>query len=379
VVEVSVSDLMTGYAGQTGKQTREIFDAARGKVLFVDEAYQLNPARGGPYAQEAVDEIVKCLTHSDFKEKIVVIFAGYVEDINEMLTVNKGLQSRFQEKIEFQNFSREKTILLLKTGLEKKQLALNCDALDNLNDAMDKLVKIPTFSNGRDIDNLVSRVLMTYISDFSSDVYPDGRAMISWGCLNSALSAMISERSTERIANSNLSTVDTSKALTCSAGVMERPPPRTNIATTQQQHTHENNRHCDQSSEINDFNSSLFDVCFETVLNDESWNSADGVKYLSGLPPDDPKLYELACLVATRLKISKDEAMKKVCNWREKQLDVQRLIEEQEEEQELARKQKRKAKVPIWQCQACGRACKPFIVCHYMPRVIGYSEIDVSK
>jgi AAA+ superfamily predicted ATPase len=45
VVETSVSNFFTGYVGQAGKQTREIFQSARGKVLFIDEAYQLNPAK----------------------------------------------------------------------------------------------------------------------------------------------------------------------------------------------------------------------------------------------------------------------------------------------------------------------------------------------
>lgn len=47
VEEISASDLSTGFSGQSGKKTREIMRKARGGVLFIDEAYQLDPARGG--------------------------------------------------------------------------------------------------------------------------------------------------------------------------------------------------------------------------------------------------------------------------------------------------------------------------------------------
>ena len=64
--EVKASDLVTGYTGQAGKKTREILKESRGSVLFIDEAYQLDPARGGHYMTEAVDELVGALTEEEF-------------------------------------------------------------------------------------------------------------------------------------------------------------------------------------------------------------------------------------------------------------------------------------------------------------------------
>jgi SpoVK/Ycf46/Vps4 family AAA+-type ATPase len=65
-VEVSASDLTTGFVGQAGQKTREMLTKARGKVLFVDEAYQLKPSPSRGFMGEVVDEMVKCLTSEDF-------------------------------------------------------------------------------------------------------------------------------------------------------------------------------------------------------------------------------------------------------------------------------------------------------------------------
>jgi AAA+ superfamily predicted ATPase len=79
VVEASVTDLIGEYLGQTGPKTIKMFEKARGKVLFIDEAYRLGQ---GPFAKEAIDEIVDCLTKEDFIGRIVVILAGYQEEID---------------------------------------------------------------------------------------------------------------------------------------------------------------------------------------------------------------------------------------------------------------------------------------------------------
>ena len=67
-----------------------------GKVLFVDEAYRLGE---GQFAKEAIDELVDSLTKPQFFGKLVVILAGYTENMNKLLKVNPGLSSRFPEEI----------------------------------------------------------------------------------------------------------------------------------------------------------------------------------------------------------------------------------------------------------------------------------------
>src|SRR5580698_6081405 len=90
VVECSASDLVGQYVGQTGPKTKKLFEKGLGKVLFVDEAYRLSE---GHFAKEAVDELVGILTDETFKSKLVVILAGYDQEMNKLLAVNPGLSS----------------------------------------------------------------------------------------------------------------------------------------------------------------------------------------------------------------------------------------------------------------------------------------------
>ena len=78
VVECSAADFSTGFAGQASKKTEDMLQKARGGVLFIDEAYQLNPIRGGSYMTEAVDTLVKSLTSKAFEDRILVILAGRI-------------------------------------------------------------------------------------------------------------------------------------------------------------------------------------------------------------------------------------------------------------------------------------------------------------
>ena len=105
VVECSASDLVTGYVGQAGSKTREMFRSALGGVLFIDEAYRLNPRKSPGFMQEVVDEIVQILTEKQFKNKMAVIFAGYEQDMDELFEVNPGLKSRVSKTLRFDDFS----------------------------------------------------------------------------------------------------------------------------------------------------------------------------------------------------------------------------------------------------------------------------------
>lgn len=98
VEERSAKDLVGEYVGQTGPKTEKLLESALGKVLFIDEAYRLAE---GPYAKEAVDELVDCITKPKFFQKVIIILAGYDNDINQLMSINPGLSSRFPGESSF--------------------------------------------------------------------------------------------------------------------------------------------------------------------------------------------------------------------------------------------------------------------------------------
>jgi SpoVK/Ycf46/Vps4 family AAA+-type ATPase len=155
VVQVSASEFSTGFVGQTAAKTRDIFDSARGAVLFIDEAYRLYDPAGRSYMQEAVDEIVTLLTEEPYRGKMVVIFAGYAGQMEAMLDrVNPGLKSRVSDVIDFPDFDAAAAAEIAEAMLARKRLrvprSLAPDAA--------RLVGAPQWANGRDVETWARRI-----------------------------------------------------------------------------------------------------------------------------------------------------------------------------------------------------------------------------
>lgn len=105
-IEVSRSDLVAGYIGQTAKKTREVLESALGGVLFIDEAYSLSQGSENDFGKEAIDEILKFM--EDHRKDMVIIFAGYTKEMSEFLQMNSGLASRIPHTFDLRIIHRMK-------------------------------------------------------------------------------------------------------------------------------------------------------------------------------------------------------------------------------------------------------------------------------
>lgn len=177
VIECSASDLVGEYMALTGPKTRNLLTRALGKVLFIDEAYQLKTDYSG-FASEAVGELVDCLTKPKFKANLIVILAGYTNEMDKLLRTNPGLSSRFPEEVVFQCMTPCQSIKLLlqKLGTAKISLqqtdGLKEDSSREAHHLFRSLSALPSWGNGRDIETLsksiISRVLQTADPDPST-------------------------------------------------------------------------------------------------------------------------------------------------------------------------------------------------------------------
>ncbi|PBK69035.1 P-loop containing nucleoside triphosphate hydrolase protein [Armillaria solidipes] len=176
VIECSASDIIAQYVGQTGPLVRKMFDKALGQVLFIDEAYRL---KEGVYAKEAIDEIVDLLTQDRIKGKIVVILAGYDEDINELLSVNRGLSSRFPEEIVFQNLRPEECLAILSKQLKKKDVVLpglddeTSGTFAQLAEMFEEWSQLPSWGNARDVITVSQKMIGIALQHSSDDENAD--------------------------------------------------------------------------------------------------------------------------------------------------------------------------------------------------------------
>ena len=163
-IEVSASNFTTGYMGQSGQKTREIFTRALGRVLIVDEAPGLIPKHGS-YNSEVINEIVQLLTNPKFKNKLIVVFTGYELPMQQLMKSDEGLNRRFPYKIKFEPIGKDLACSIFRAKLLKRNFTLNDDAERALGDVMQKLIRAPGWSNAGDVELLFGEAKMQFGDD----------------------------------------------------------------------------------------------------------------------------------------------------------------------------------------------------------------------
>jgi SpoVK/Ycf46/Vps4 family AAA+-type ATPase len=161
LVEVSRADLVAEYVGQTAQRTREVFDRARGGVLFIDEAYTLAPTdrSGNDFGREAVDTLIKLM--EDHRDDVVVIAAGYAEEMRRFLAAYAGLGSRFSHHIEFEDYQPEQLLTIVEQHAAVAGYELDAGARAAVLEHFQRVCRTPDFGNGRAarraLDDMISR------------------------------------------------------------------------------------------------------------------------------------------------------------------------------------------------------------------------------
>lgn len=159
VIKVFKKDLIGTRVGETERKMREIFNRARGNVLFIDEAYALNADDGGA-GRIVLDALVDELGNDN--TDMIVILAGYPDEMEKLLDSNDGLKSRFTNIFQFNDYSVEE---LLKIALESKaakDFEFTPVALQRLEAYIRRevLKKQKSFGNGRFVTRLITNVIL---------------------------------------------------------------------------------------------------------------------------------------------------------------------------------------------------------------------------
>ena len=159
-VETDRSGLVAEYVGQTATKTNAVIDSALNGVLFIDEAYALVPENAAnDYGQEAISTLLKRM--EDDRDKLVVIIAGYPNEMQRFIDSNPGLQSRFTRYINFPDYNDQELFDIFKLYLNKNQYSLSDDAAELLKNNLKYVVanKTKNFGNARYVRNIFERAV----------------------------------------------------------------------------------------------------------------------------------------------------------------------------------------------------------------------------
>ena len=159
-VETDRSGLVAEYVGQTATKTNAIVDSALNGVLFIDEAYALVPEGSGQdYGQEAISTLLKRM--EDDRDKLVVIIAGYTNEMKRFIDSNPGLQSRFNRYINFPDYSAQELVKIFHMYMKKNQYTISDEADTLLKEKLDYAVehKDRNFGNARYVRNVFEKAI----------------------------------------------------------------------------------------------------------------------------------------------------------------------------------------------------------------------------
>ena len=162
-IEVSRTDLIAGYQGQTALKVKKVIEKAKGGVLFIDEAYSITENdRSDSYGRECLTELTKAL--EDYREDLVVIVAGYTEPMRKFFDSNPGLKSRFNTFIEFSDYTVDELEEILLSLCEKNDYCMEKKAMDAIHIFLENkhVQENKDFSNGRFMRNIYDDLIMNH-------------------------------------------------------------------------------------------------------------------------------------------------------------------------------------------------------------------------
>lgn len=159
LIETDRSGLVAEYVGQTAPKVNKLVDSALDGILFIDEAYALTQAGGNDYGKEAVATLLKRM--EDDRDRLVVILAGYTKEMSEFLESNSGLKSRFNNYIDFPDYSADELCQIFDFHAKRNDCHTSPDATKAVRAYITDAVKHKDayFGNARFVRNLLEKAL----------------------------------------------------------------------------------------------------------------------------------------------------------------------------------------------------------------------------
>lgn len=176
LIEVSAKDLIASYVGQTAGKTYAAIKSAMGGVLFIDEAYAINTSGNNSFGEECIATLIKAM--EDYKDKLVVIFAGYEKEMEDFIDKNPGFRSRVGYKINFEDYSTDELMEIFDGILVDDNLKIEDLARIHVSEIVEKARKIKDFGNGRYIHKMYQNIIIEHAKNTQDLEEKDERLFI---------------------------------------------------------------------------------------------------------------------------------------------------------------------------------------------------------
>jgi SpoVK/Ycf46/Vps4 family AAA+-type ATPase len=167
LVETDRSGLVAEYLGQTAVKTNKIIDEALDGILFIDEAYSLY-VKGPDYGQEAIATLLKRM--EDDRDRLIVILAGYTNEMQAFINANPGIRSRFSRFIFFPDYSSTELAEIIFANAAKYDFVLSDKVKTYIKERLDKVVgnKPKDFGNARYVRNVFEKIIQAQANRLAS-------------------------------------------------------------------------------------------------------------------------------------------------------------------------------------------------------------------
>jgi SpoVK/Ycf46/Vps4 family AAA+-type ATPase len=159
LIETDRAGLIGEYVGHTAPKVNKVVDSALNNVLFIDEAYSLVSEGSDDYGKEAVATLIKRM--EDDRDKLVLIVAGYKDEMNTFIETNPGLKSRFNRFIEFEDYNPDELYKIFVYQCEKLKYVLTAETENKLKNLFEDAYKNRNkfFGNGRFVRNFFEKTI----------------------------------------------------------------------------------------------------------------------------------------------------------------------------------------------------------------------------
>jgi len=176
-VEVDRTDLVGEYLGKTAPKTAEVVKSALGGILFIDEAYSLVPEnKSDIYGQEAISTLLKMM--EDHRDNLVVIVAGYKQEMQRFIQSNPGLKSRFSRSIHFEDYSSNELTEIFKASCEHHGYLASEKTLKEVQNLVSQFeTRIGDLGNGRFMRNIFDRCIANQCNRLALEAKPSKKEL----------------------------------------------------------------------------------------------------------------------------------------------------------------------------------------------------------